>query len=118
MTKEEVLALKAWSAAEVEIIANSFMMASRLGKASVFAGMKNADEVQAELTKKIEAKAKKAEKIAKQQAEQALLDDAINDALMCGYTLSEIADIVVKATKDKHNALIDAKIAELQAMKK
>lgn len=118
MTKEEVLALKAWSAEEVEIISNSFMMASRLGKASVFAEMKNADEVQAELTKKIEAKQKKAQKIAKEQAEQTLLSNAINDALKCGYTATQIADIIVKATKDKYNAEIDAEIARLQAMKK
>ena len=118
MTKEQVLALKAWNADEIAIIENSFMMAQRLGKDSVFAGMDNADKVQAEVNLKIQAKAKKAEKAAKEKAEQELLSNAINEALACGYTATEVANIIIKATKDKYNAELDAQIAALQAMKR
>lgn len=121
MTKEQILALSI-TEEEKTLVRNSFEAAERFGKPSKLEAC--ADEVAVRALLNIMKKAYEA----RQAAQQRKLDkikaaeetrkkviNLLSKANAAGFTTDEVIKAIEDMIKEKHNAELQAKIAELQA---
>ena len=122
MTKEQILSIVGLTTEQKQRVEAAFTAAERTKGTCVLASCNTEAEAKTAIAKLMDnyakrcaAKEKKASKKAEESAELTALVNVLGEAKKYGFTATEVVNAVKNLIKEKKNAEIQAKIAELQA---